>query len=83
MLAKLPSAAPNIDPARLLATGATELRQAFTPDELSGVLIAYMHGLKGAFALSIGFCGLAFLSTLFIPWSKLPTHIEEKSEVDV
>ncbi|RYP42279.1 hypothetical protein DL767_000443 [Monosporascus sp. MG133] len=74
MLARLPTSAPGIDAARLIATGASELRTVFTPEQLPGILDAYMRGLKAAFAVSIGFCGMAFLTTLVIPWSRLPTH---------
>lgn len=71
---RLRTSAPDVDAARLIATGASEIRKAFTPEELPGVLVAYMHGLKAAFAVSIAFCGIAFLVTLVVPWSRLPTH---------
>lgn len=74
MLAKLRETAPTVDGARLIATGASELWTAFSREELPGIIAAYMHGLKAVFAVSIGFSGIAFLSTLFIPWGKLPTH---------
>lgn len=76
-LAKLRTSAPGVDAAKLIATGASELRQVFTAEELPGVLVAYMHGLKAAFATSIGFCGIAFLVTFLVPWSRLPTHVED------
>ncbi|KAI1163289.1 MFS gliotoxin efflux transporter glia [Nemania serpens] len=74
---KLRTSAPDVDAARLIATGASELRREFSPSELPGVIVAYMHGLKAVFAVSIGFIGVAFLATLVIPWSRLPTHAEE------
>lgn len=79
-LASLRTSAPDVDPARLIATGASELRKAFTADELPGVLVAYMHGLKAVFAVSIAFCGIAFLTTLAIPWHRLPTHAPDAEE---
>ena len=80
MLVKLPVSAPGVDAERLVTTGASELRNAFSPEELPGILVAYMHGLKAAFAVSIGFCGLAFLTTLIIPWKKLQTHAPDKEQ---
>lgn len=71
-----------MDPARLISTGASALRTAFAPEELPGVLVAYMHGLKAAFALSIAFCGIAFLSTLVIPWGRLSTHATDAENKD-
>ncbi|KXX75974.1 putative HC-toxin efflux carrier TOXA [Madurella mycetomatis] len=82
MLAKLPETAPGIDGARLIATGASELWTAFTPEELPGIIAAYMHGLKAVFAVSIGFSAAAFLATLFIPWGRLPTHAAKNAEGD-
>ncbi|KAH8668967.1 MFS gliotoxin efflux transporter glia [Xylariales sp. PMI_506] len=82
-LDKLRTSAPGVDAARLIATGASELRQAFTADELPGVLTAYMHGLKAAFAVSIAFCGIAFLTTFIIPWSKLPSHEQDPKKQDM
>jgi hypothetical protein len=66
----------------LITTGASDLRTVFTPEEIPGVLLAYMHGLKSAFAVSVAFCGLAFISTFFIPWGKLKTHSGDSAEVD-
>ncbi|CAG9992930.1 unnamed protein product [Clonostachys byssicola] len=73
-LDRLRTSTTDIDPTRLITAGASELRKVFAQEELPGVLIAYMHGLKAAFAVSIGLCGIAFLTTLFIPWGRLPTH---------
>ena len=80
MLVKLAETAPGVDAARLIATGASALRTGFTPEELPGIILAYMHGLKAAFAVSIGFCGLAFLATLTVPWRRLKTHLPEEKQ---
>ncbi|KAM5349415.1 hypothetical protein ACJ41O_005920 [Fusarium nematophilum] len=58
----------------VIATGATQLRSIFTPEELPGILLAYMHGLRAVFALGIAMAGVSCLATVFIPWSRLPTH---------
>lgn len=83
MLAKLSVSAPGVDAQQLINTGASELRNVFTPEELPGILVAYMHGLKAAFAVSIGFGGLAFLTTLTIPWGRLRTHAPDTKQGDV
>ncbi|GAM91548.1 hypothetical protein ANO11243_096000 [Dothideomycetidae sp. 11243] len=74
LLAILPKSAPSVNAQMVLATGASELQNVFGPAELPGVLIAYMGGLKAAFAVAVGFCGAAFLCTLAIPMEKLPSH---------
>ena len=81
-LDRLRTSAPGVDAARVIMTGASELRKEFTPDELPGVLVAYMQGIKAAFAVSIAFCGIAFLTTLAIPWSRLPTHTLDAEKKD-
>lgn len=78
---KLQTSAPGVDKTQLIDTGASALRKVFTAEELPGVLIAYMHGLKAVFAVSIAFCGIAFLTTLAIPWERLATH-EPEAEND-
>ena len=63
----------------VIATGASELHNVFPPDVLPGVLQAYMVGIKAAFAVSLAFSGVAFLSTLAIPFQRLPTHAPGKA----
>jgi hypothetical protein len=74
LLATLPKLAPGVDPGLVLLTGASELRNVFPPDQLPGVLEAYMVGLKAAFAVAIAFSGAAFLCSLAVPMKKLPSH---------
>jgi hypothetical protein len=70
----LQNTSPEIDASKLIGTGASELRKVFTEKQLPRVIAAYMEGLKALFALSIAFCGLAFIATLFVPWERLATH---------
>ncbi|KAI0385716.1 MFS gliotoxin efflux transporter glia [Hypomontagnella monticulosa] len=74
LIAKLEFSAPTVDPAQVIATGATQLRDVFTPEELPGIIQAYLCGLRAVWAVGIGFSGVACLSTAIIPWSRLPTH---------
>ena len=83
MLAKLSSTEPNIDPALVIATGATELRHVFTAEQLPNIILAYMHGLKAVFAVATGMAGLACLNTAIIPWNRLPTHAPSPPKDDV
>lgn len=63
--------APHINPGMLILTGATELRRAFSPEDLPSVLIGYMAGLKVAFAISIAGAGVAFVVSCFSRWQRL------------
>ncbi|POR39370.1 Efflux pump antibiotic resistance protein [Tolypocladium paradoxum] len=61
MVTELPLTAPRVDPAGVVATGATEIRHAFNADQVPGILRAYMSGIKVTFAISIAAVGIAFL----------------------
>ncbi|KAJ5443587.1 uncharacterized protein N7458_007459 [Penicillium daleae] len=70
MLTKIKTTAPDVDPMALIATGATQIRATF-PNDIHGVLLAYMAGLKATFAISVGMVGFACLMGLFTPWNRL------------
>lgn len=69
----LPSTAPTVDPMTVVATGATELRSVFSADQVPGILLAYMRGLKITFAISLGATGLSLIIALFSRWKRLNT----------
>ena len=74
MVKVLLHSAPDIDPATVVITGATNLRIVFPADQVPGILIAYMRGLKTAFAIGLASTGVAFvIITLFQRWNRLNT----------
>ncbi|EXJ81107.1 hypothetical protein A1O3_07395 [Capronia epimyces CBS 606.96] len=78
MLSTLASTAPGVDPATVLVTGATQIRDAFTAAQVPGVVAAYMEGLKVVFAICIGTFGTAFLFATCAGWKKLdPEGLKE------
>lgn len=74
LVASLASTAPNIDPALVLATGATELRATFSDSEIDGILKSYMDGLRASYALAIALAGCALVLTLLTPWRRINRH---------
>lgn len=62
---------PGIDTAALLSVGATELRATYSADQLPGVLLAYMDGLRVCFAFAIALLSISFLFTLAPRWDAL------------
>ena len=64
LITNLPYDAPGVEPAQVLALGATELRAFFSPSELEGILRSYMAGLKASWAMGIGLAGIAVLASL-------------------
>lgn len=71
LLSKLASTAPRVDPVLVIATGATELHRVFSGAELDGILIAYVWGIKIAYAITIGAVGLAIFISLCSKWTRI------------
>lgn len=71
LLSRAASTAPGVNPSQLLLTGATDIRNVFSAEQLPGILLAYMAGIKVAFAFAIAACGVAFLISTTMPWQRL------------
>ena len=71
LLKKIPSVAPGVDPKLVVATGAAQLRHVFSEEQLPGILIAYMDGLKVTFALIIALAGVTMPIALFAKWRNI------------
>ncbi|WEW61666.1 hypothetical protein PRK78_007158 [Emydomyces testavorans] len=74
LLKKLPQVAANVSPKLVIATGASELHKVFKPEDLDGVLVGYMDGLKVTFIVCIATGGVSFVASLFAQ----PRNIKEK-----
>lgn len=71
LLSSLVTVAPGIDPEAVLAVGATDLRQTFTTSAISGILTAYMDGLRIPFIIAI-VCGcVTSLLSIAPRWKKI------------
>jgi hypothetical protein len=62
---------PTVDPIKLIGTGATEIRTIFPADEVPGIVLAYMAGLKLVFALIIATTGTALVASFLADRKKL------------
>jgi len=60
-----------VDPTLVLGTGATELRDLFSAEQMPGILVAYMAGIKVAFAYTVGSIGVAVFIGMLMPWGRL------------
>jgi MFS family permease len=67
----LPQYAPGVDARTIATLGASDFRQYVTPEQLPGVLQAYMHGLKGVFALATALLAASVPFVFFPKWEKL------------
>jgi hypothetical protein len=67
----LVSSAPDVNPQMVIATGATQIRSTFPPNQVPGIVFAYMAGVKVTFALIIGLAGFTCLVSLLAPWKPI------------
>ncbi|KAK7717940.1 hypothetical protein SLS63_010590 [Diaporthe eres] len=77
MLKTLAVTAPAVDPAKLIATGVSEIREAFPADQIPGILLAYMDGLRIPFAIATATAGDACILTCIL--IGVPTRLRKKA----
>lgn len=64
--------APGIDPVTVVNTVATDLRRVFSADQVPGIFVAYMRGLKISFAIGLALSAVAsIIITLFQKYHRL------------
>jgi hypothetical protein len=71
MMTELAKTAPDVDPQMVIGTGATQIRHTFPAEQVPGIVLAYMAGIKVTFALVVGLVGFTCVVGLFVPWKKL------------
>lgn len=74
IIIKLAATAPSINSALVVSTGASELRDVFTAEQMTAILPAYMTGLNVAYAISIAAAGIAFCFSPFNNFKKIDAH---------
>ncbi|KAF7190997.1 MFS-type efflux pump MFS1 [Pseudocercospora fuligena] len=65
------SAVPNIDPARVLGTGATELVNVFQGTDLQGVRQAYNDAIVETFYVAVALASLTIFGSAFFEWKSV------------
>ncbi|RYC56959.1 hypothetical protein CHU98_g9244 [Xylaria longipes] len=71
LIATLPTSAPGVDPSLVVSTGALQIHSAFPKDQIPGVLVAYMAGIKVVFAIGLAACVISFIVSLLGGWQRL------------
>ena len=71
MLKEIAKRVPDVNPGLVVATGATELRKVFTPEQLPGILDSYMIGLRVTFAITIAAACVTVLLSFAPRWEKI------------
>lgn len=72
---KLPSLAPNVDPAAVVASGVTQIRANFDAADVPGIVASYMAGLKVAYAIAIACAGISLVVAGASKWKNLKGKI--------
>ena len=65
---------------QVVNVGVTAIRSVFTADQVPGILVAYMDGLKVVFALSIALVGISFMLGLLPKYEKLRPGYEKTTK---
>ena len=63
--------APGVSPALVVATGATDLRHVFTPEQLPGILQAYVSGIHTTMIVAIALAGTSFIIAFMPRWQSI------------
>ena len=76
LLHALPTDHPNISPAKVIASGAANLRQFFpVREDLDVVVRAYMVGLKDAWLFSLATAGMSLLLVCAAEWKSIKPEV--------
>ena len=62
---------PNIDPAKLLGTGATQIREVFSPAQVPLIIQAYVDGLQVVWALAAAGFAVSAIIGCFGSWRRM------------
>jgi len=71
LIKQIPRFTKNIDPAKIIGAGATNIRAVTPPEQLPGVLGAYNTAVTRTFILPIACAGIACLCSLLFEWKSV------------
>jgi hypothetical protein len=77
MLKTLAVTAPDVDQTKLLATGVSEIRDVFPAEQIPGILLAYVDGIRIPFAIATASAGAACVLACIV--IAIPTRIGNKA----
>jgi hypothetical protein len=71
LIKEIPQYTTGVNPAKIIAAGATHIREVTPKSQLAGVLTAYNIAVTRSFILPIACAGLAFLCSLLFEWKSV------------
>ncbi|EED16027.1 MFS toxin efflux pump (AflT), putative [Talaromyces stipitatus ATCC 10500] len=76
--------APTVDASQITGAGATEMRKVLTQlgqlDQLDGVILAYVVGLKDTYRVSLALMLAALAAACFLEWKSVKKSEEDKDD---
>ncbi|KAI5196479.1 MFS transporter [Aureobasidium subglaciale] len=71
LVSGLKAAVPDLDPAIVLQTGATELKSAIGAQYRDGVLLAYNNALANSYYVAVALATLSIIGSLAVEWKSV------------
>lgn len=71
LLKNLKAVVPDLDPALVLATGATKLKDVIDPKDLAGVILAYNDTLTTTFRVGVAMAVLSIIGSVALEWKSV------------
>ena len=75
LVEQVPHTAPGVAVAKVVMTGATDLRNTFPAEQIPGILKAYMAGLRVPFAIALACCCLGTVLAFTPQWKKIKVDV--------
>ena len=60
----------------VVSVGVTQIRATFAANDVPGIILAYMDGLKVAYAIAIASAGIAVLVSALSKWKNLKGKVQ-------
>lgn len=76
LVQKLPLRAPGIIPADVVSAGVTQIRSTFAASAVPGIILAYMDGLKVAYAIAVAAAGISVILGALAKWENLKGKVQ-------
>ncbi|KAF7563402.1 hypothetical protein G7046_g741 [Stylonectria norvegica] len=80
LVSTLPHTSPGVDPSAVVATGATEIRNMFSADDVPGIVASYMGGVKNTFILAVCAVGASLIVSVFGKWERMKSAATTETE---
>ena len=71
LIKKLGTLATGVDAAQIIQAGSTGIPESFTKEQVPGILISYMKGLKASWAMGVGLAGVTVLISFWPEWRSI------------